>query len=126
MRNMQSKLYGIGAPLLLLPLMDMSISQVPDYFRGTEFVSFITEVIIQLVTGVMDAFIAVLLGGLLGQQTLKQLLQARQPARQSGRLRRTAKRMRVCRIFRDQCQDRAEHSRVPGGGREGTGSGRQH
>ncbi len=64
MRYLQTKLYSLGVPLVLLPIMDMGVSQVPDYLRGAEFRSFFTEVIIQLVTGVVDVFLALFLGGL--------------------------------------------------------------
>ncbi|MHC4443682.1 MAG: hypothetical protein ACYTF1_02750 [Planctomycetota bacterium] len=64
MRYLQTKLYSLAVPLVLLPVMDMSVSQLPDYLRGNEFRNFLTEIIIQLVTGVVDAFIALFLGGL--------------------------------------------------------------
>ena len=42
MRYLQAKLYSIAAPLILLPIMDMGVSQVPDYLRGAEFRNFFT------------------------------------------------------------------------------------
>ena len=64
MRYMQTKLYSIGLPLVLLPLMEMEISQLPDYLRGTEFMGFLAQVITDLISRIVDAFIAIFLGGL--------------------------------------------------------------
>ena len=64
MRYLQTKMYSLSALLIMLPLMEMEISELPDYLRGTEFISFLAQVITQLITGVVDAFIAIFLGGL--------------------------------------------------------------
>jgi hypothetical protein len=59
MRSTRNTLYSFAVPLMLLatPLMDFSFSQIGPYLKGTEFRSFIGEIIIQIVSGVMDAFL---------------------------------------------------------------------
>jgi len=59
MRSMQTTLYSVAVPAMffVLPLMDLSISDVGSYIKGTEFRSFLSEIIIQIVSGVADAFI---------------------------------------------------------------------
>ena len=64
MRYLPTKLYSIAAPLVLWSVMDMSISQVPDYLRGTEFMTLLSDVISQLLSRVVDTFLAIFLGGL--------------------------------------------------------------
>lgn len=64
MRYLHTKLYSIAAPLVLWSVMDMSVSQVPDYLRGTEFRDFLSQVVAQLLSGVVDVFIALFMGGL--------------------------------------------------------------
>lgn len=53
----QIKLYSFAAPLIMLPLLDITASGVWDYLRGMEFRSFAAEIITQLVSGVADALI---------------------------------------------------------------------
>jgi len=59
MRSTRNTLYSFAVPLMFLvtPLMDFSFSQVGPYLKGTEFRSFIGEILIQIVSGVMDAFL---------------------------------------------------------------------
>jgi len=66
MRNVQTKLYSLAAPLLLLPIMEMEVAQLPDYLRGMEFRTFLGEIVAQLFSGVVDAFIAVFFSALFG------------------------------------------------------------
>ena len=66
MRSAQTKLYSFAAPLALLPLMNVSLSEFSDYFRGTEFLTTFSEVLIQLISSVVDAFILVITQGLFG------------------------------------------------------------
>ncbi len=66
MRAIQTKLYSFAAPLALLPLMDVSLQEIPDYFRGDEFRTLIGEMLIQLVTGIFVAIIAAITQGLFG------------------------------------------------------------
>lgn len=53
----QIKLYSLTAPLVMLPLLDITVSGVWDYLRGMEFRTFAAEIITQVVSGVADAFI---------------------------------------------------------------------
>ena len=59
MRSIRNTLYSFAVPLMFLvtPLMDFSFSQIGPYVKGTEFRSFIGEILIQIVSGVMDAFL---------------------------------------------------------------------
>lgn len=59
MRSTRNTLYSFAVPVMFLvtPLMDFSLSQIGPYVKGTEFRSFIGEIIIQIVSGVMDAFL---------------------------------------------------------------------
>jgi len=61
MRSRSIQLYAFSWPLLLLPLMDFSFSQIPAYVKGLEFRGLIAEVITQLVSGVVDAGIIALI-----------------------------------------------------------------
>jgi hypothetical protein len=63
MRSMQSTLYSFAVPVmfLTLPLMDLSISDVGAYIKGAEFRSFLSEVLIQVVSSIADTFITYLL-----------------------------------------------------------------
>lgn len=52
------KLYSIAAPLALMPVLaDITVSGIWDYLRGMEFRTFAAEVISQVVSGAVDAFI---------------------------------------------------------------------
>ena len=55
MKALSIRLNTITWPLLLLPLMDFSFSQIPTYIKGLEFRSLIAEVITQIMSGVVDA-----------------------------------------------------------------------
>lgn len=59
MRSMQTTLYSFAAPAMffVLPLMDFSISDVGAYIKGTEFRTFMGEIIIQVISGMTDAFL---------------------------------------------------------------------
>jgi len=59
MRSTRNTLYSFAVPLVFIatPLMDFSFSQIGPYVKGTEFRTFIGEIIIQIISGVMDAFI---------------------------------------------------------------------
>ena len=60
------KLYSFTLPLALLPLLDFSISQIPDYLKGDEFRTVISSLISQLLTGISSAIMALLFGGIFG------------------------------------------------------------
>ncbi len=49
------KLYSLNAALLLLPLMDFSLSAIPTYLKGLEFRALMAEVLTQVISGVLDA-----------------------------------------------------------------------
>ena len=51
------KLYALTAPFALLPLMDFSLNQVPKYLKGIESRAFLAEVLTQITTGIVDAYI---------------------------------------------------------------------
>ena len=57
MRWNRIKLYSIAAPLALLPVLDISFSQVGPYLKGMEFRVFLAEIITQVISGVVDAAI---------------------------------------------------------------------
>jgi len=59
MRFLRNRLYSFAFPLavFILPLMEASLDQVPAYIKGDEFRQIIGEFIIQIVTGILDAFI---------------------------------------------------------------------
>jgi hypothetical protein len=42
---------------LAIPLMNVSTSEFGDYIKGSEFRSFLGEIIIQIVSGILNAFI---------------------------------------------------------------------
>jgi len=74
LRSLQTRLYSFAVPVMFLawPLMGFSTSEVGDYLRGNEFRTFIGEVIIQLFSGIANAFFtlfAALFLGLLGGST---------------------------------------------------------
>jgi len=66
MRSVQTKLYSLAAPLALLPLMDFSFSEVGDFLRGVEFRSLLSETIIQVISGVADAVIFLVINAAFG------------------------------------------------------------
>ncbi len=66
MRSFQTTLYSVAAPLAALPMMAFSLSEIPAFIKGTEFRALIAEVLIQLVTGVVDAGIFALFDSTLG------------------------------------------------------------
>ena len=61
------KLYSFTLPLALLPLMDFSVNQIPNYLRGLEFRAFLSQLLTQVLSGVTDvAIIGLLQSGLTG------------------------------------------------------------
>ncbi|HSW45637.1 MAG TPA: hypothetical protein VLM89_08705 [Phycisphaerae bacterium] len=56
---MRATLYSIAVPLMFLftPLMGVSASELGDYLKGTEFRTFIGEIFIQIIGGIVNAFI---------------------------------------------------------------------
>jgi len=68
MRYLHNRLYCMVAPLMLgvLPMMDLTVSEIWEYARGPEFRQFLGEVIIQAATGAADAIILVIIGTLFG------------------------------------------------------------
>ena len=64
MRWTQIKLYSITAPLVILPMLGFSFSQIDDYIKGTEFRTLAAEVVSGLLGSVFDfALIAAITGG---------------------------------------------------------------
>ena len=61
MRSLQVRLYGF-APLALLPLMDFSISEIPDWFKSDEFKNLAGELVIQFLSGIVSAIIQTAFG----------------------------------------------------------------
>jgi len=59
MRTSRATLYSVAVPLMFLvvPLLSVSGSELGDYIKGSEFRTFLGEILIQLVSGIMDAFI---------------------------------------------------------------------
>lgn len=57
------RLYSFMAPLSLLPIMDFSFGEIPDYLKGLEFRNFVAEILTQLIVGVFDAIIIGLFQG---------------------------------------------------------------
>ncbi|MBP7935065.1 MAG: hypothetical protein KA354_10505 [Phycisphaerae bacterium] len=59
MRFLQNRLYSFTLPaaIFIPPLMEASLDQIPGYLKGDEFRQIIGEIIIQIVSGVLDAFI---------------------------------------------------------------------
>lgn len=51
------KLYAFTIPLMLWPIMDFSISEIPDYIKGFEFRQFLAAIVSELLAGVTDAAI---------------------------------------------------------------------
>lgn len=62
MRWTQIKLYSIAAPLALLPLMDFSFEQIGPYLKGTEFRSFVAQMISAVISNTIDAFLVAAIG----------------------------------------------------------------
>lgn len=61
MRSLQVRLYSF-APLALLPLMDFSFSEIPDWFKSDEFKSLVGELLIQFLSGIVSAIIQTAFG----------------------------------------------------------------
>lgn len=60
MKRYQTKLYSLAAPLaLLLPVMDFHFSDIPGWFAGTEFLTIVSEFLIQFFTGIADWLIEI-------------------------------------------------------------------
>ncbi|HOW71696.1 MAG TPA: hypothetical protein PKY77_13935 [Phycisphaerae bacterium] len=59
MRFLRNRLFSFTLPtaIFILPLMEASLDQIPAYLKGDEFRQIIGEIIIQIVSGVLDAFI---------------------------------------------------------------------
>ena len=66
MQCAQPKLYSLAAPLAFLPVMGFSFSEIGDFFRGMEFRTLFSELVVQLISGVADAIIYLLTGASLG------------------------------------------------------------
>ena len=60
------KLYAVGAPLALLPLLDISLSQLPKYLAGPEFRQYMALIITEVISGVVDAGIIAAVGAAFG------------------------------------------------------------
>lgn len=60
------KLYAIGAPLMLLPLLDVSLSQLPKYLAGPEFRQFMALIITEVIAGVANAGLLAAVGAAFG------------------------------------------------------------
>ena len=58
MRLTQTKLYSLATPLALLPLLDFSLSEIPQWFLGTEFRTLISAILIQVFSDLADVLIA--------------------------------------------------------------------
>jgi len=67
MKRMPTTLYSFAAPFaLLLPMMDLHFSDIPGWFQGTEFLTLFAEILIQMFTGVADAFISIFVDSAFG------------------------------------------------------------
>ncbi len=52
------KLYSLALPLAILPVLaDITASGVWDYLRGMEFRTFAAELVTQVISGAVDAFV---------------------------------------------------------------------
>jgi hypothetical protein len=59
MKRMPTTLYSFAAPFaLLLPVMDFHFSDIPAWFKGTEFLTLVSQFLIQFFTGLADVLIA--------------------------------------------------------------------
>jgi hypothetical protein len=67
MKSSQTKLYSLAVPFaFLLPVMDMHLSDIPAWFRGTEFLSIVSGILIELFTNIADVLIAVFVSSVFG------------------------------------------------------------
>lgn len=57
MRFARIRLYSVAAPLALLPLLNMRLSQVDDWIVGPEGRALISQFLVQILSGVIDAVI---------------------------------------------------------------------
>ena len=57
MKNASIKLYGLAAPLLVLPVMGFGFDQIVPYIKGTEFRTLLAELLSQVFAGFADAFL---------------------------------------------------------------------
>jgi hypothetical protein len=53
----QIRLYSFTIPLALWPILDFSVSEIVPYLKGMEFRAFMAQIVAQLVSGTIDAFI---------------------------------------------------------------------
>ncbi len=68
MKRKSVRLLGLAWPLVLLPLMNFSTSEIPDWFAGTEGRTLISSLLSQIVGGVVGAIIEVFVYGIFGAQ----------------------------------------------------------
>ena len=66
MRSNPIRLYSLAAPLAFLPVLNFSFSKVPGWFLGTEFRTMLSEILVQIFSGISDAILLVLAGSLFG------------------------------------------------------------
>ncbi len=66
MRNASIKLYGLAAPLLLLPVMGFGWDQVIPYIKGAEFRTLLAALLSQVASGVVDFVITAGVNSLFG------------------------------------------------------------
>jgi len=65
MRHLQTKLYSV-TPFILLPLMDFRFDEIPDWLAGNQFRSFVSDFLSQIVSGIVDAIIVVIVNNIYG------------------------------------------------------------
>jgi len=68
MKTKGVRLLGLAWPLVLLPLMNFSTSEIPDWFAGTEGRTLISSLLSQILGGIVGAFIQLFVYGLFGAQ----------------------------------------------------------
>ena len=54
MKPKNSRLFSIVAPFATLPLMDFHVSEIPDWFAGTEFKLLVSQILTQIFSGFVD------------------------------------------------------------------------
>lgn len=61
MRFVQTRLFSFAAPLMLVPVLFLRIGQIPGWFEGVEFRTFLSELLIEFFASIADVVIVSLI-----------------------------------------------------------------
>ncbi|MBN1490291.1 MAG: hypothetical protein JXA69_10265 [Phycisphaerae bacterium] len=62
----QIRQFGAAIPVVILPLMDVSITEFPDWLAGNEFKTLLSQLLSQVFSGIFNGFLGLLINALFG------------------------------------------------------------